>query len=83
MTAPNGHWPCKAKIYAGTFGVSCIFSLTHPAKPEARAIARNHTSGIQESDSVPKSLVYILQNILQYFGILFMFFHPWEQESWF
>ena len=25
MTAPNGRRPCKAKIYEGTFGMSCIY----------------------------------------------------------
>lgn len=30
MTAPERQRPCKAKIYAGTFGMSCIF-FTHPS----------------------------------------------------
>ena len=41
MTAPNGRWPCNAKIYADTFGVSCIYctrtirqSRKHGRQPE-------------------------------------------------
>jgi len=83
MTAPKGHRPCKAKIYVGTFGVSCIYCTRPSGKAGSTGTSPKSPSRIQEPDLILKPHVYIFQDILQHCGTLFMTLHPRKRESWF